>query len=74
VVGRPSATVGRVGAAPLVLLAVVSCLDAIRFIGRLWSGFGTLPDGSVAPLTLSLLRLPEAPAAGLRGPASAIPV
>jgi hypothetical protein len=64
VVGWPSATAVRVGASALALIAAliatVVTVDTIRFIGRPWSGFGMLPDGSVAPLALSPLRLPEA--------------
>jgi len=64
VVGWPSATAVRVGASALALvaalIATVVTVDTIRFIGRPWSGFGMLPDGSVAPLALSPLRLPEA--------------
>ena len=53
----------RVGACALTvlaaLIAAVTCSDALRSIGRPWSGFGMMPDASVAPLALSPLRLPE---------------
>jgi len=56
-----SALVVRAGACGLTLLAVAIALivtiDAIRFIGRPWAGFGMLPDGSVAPLALSPVRI-----------------
>ena len=56
-----SAMVVRAGACGLTLLAVVIAgivtADAINFIGRPWAGFGMLPDGSVAPLALSPLRI-----------------
>jgi transcriptional regulator with GAF, ATPase, and Fis domain len=56
-----SALVVRAGACGLTLLAVAIAVivtaDAIRFIGRPWAGFGMLPDGSVAPLALSPLRI-----------------
>jgi len=56
-----SALVVRAGACGLTLLAVaiavIVTIDAIRFIGRPWAGFGMLPDGSVAPLALSPVRI-----------------
>ena len=56
-----SAMVVRAAACGLALLAVVIAgivtADAINFIGRPWAGFGMLPDGSVAPLALSPLRI-----------------
>jgi transcriptional regulator with GAF, ATPase, and Fis domain len=56
-----SAMVVRAGACGLTFLAVVIAgivtTDAINFIGRPWAGFGMLPDGSVAPLALSPLRI-----------------
>ena len=56
-----SALVVRAGACGLTLLAVsiafVVTVDAVRFIGRPWAGFGMLPDGSVAPLALSPVRI-----------------
>ena len=39
------------------MLAGVVSADALGWIGRPWSGFGMHPDGSVAPLGLSPLRL-----------------
>src|SRR5262245_12326530 len=63
VVARPSPTAVRVGACALTLLAAliaaVTSADALRSIGRPWSGFGMLPDASVAPLALAPLRLPD---------------
>ncbi len=60
---RPSDAAVRTGAVALALFAIViaavTSRGAVGFIGRPWSGFGMLPDGSVAPLTLSPLRLPE---------------
>jgi transcriptional regulator with GAF, ATPase, and Fis domain len=61
VAGWYSALIVRAGACGLTLLAVVVAgivtADAIRFIGRPWAGFGMLPDGSVAPLALSPVRI-----------------
>src|SRR5262249_38580469 len=59
----PSPTAVRVGASALTLLAVliaaVTFAGALRSIGRPWSGFGMLPDASVAPLALAPLRRPD---------------
>ncbi len=53
----------RVGACALALAAAlvagIVCRGALGFVGHPWSGFGMLRDGSVAPLALSPLRLPE---------------
>jgi len=59
----PSAAVIRAGACALALgavaIAAVVCVDALGRVGRPWAGFGMLPDGSVAPLALSPLRLAD---------------
>ena len=53
----------RAGACALslgaALIAGVVSVDALGFVGRRWSGFGMHPDGSVAPLALSPLRLAD---------------
>ena len=53
----------RAGACALALgalaIAAVVFVDVLGRVGHPWPGFGMLPDGSVAPLALSPLRLAD---------------